>query len=84
MADPLSIARSTVGIAGVALQCISILTKDLKAIKDAPQAISDLDAELSAIKTVLQTLRSELSDSPNAIISSDVQTRLQVAITNCA
>lgn len=57
MADPLSVTAGIVGIAVPALQCLRLLLHDLQSIKDAPETISNLKDNVSAVELALASLQ---------------------------
>lgn len=58
MTDPLSIGAGVVGIVAPALHVTRILLNDLKAIKDAPQNIKALTANISSLDMALTSVKS--------------------------
>lgn len=78
--DPLSITASVVGITAAALQSAQFLAKAIDNVKDAPDTIKDISADLRAVELVLQNLSKALQNNPSQIILSD---QIKSAVKNC-
>ena len=67
--DPFSITVGAIGLAGAANKATGSVIKRLKALRDAPEELQDLLAELSQFEHILQAIQdashpSEKTDSP--------------------
>jgi hypothetical protein len=80
MMDPLSITASVVGITTAALQSAQFLAKTIENVRDAPSAVTDINADLRAVETVLQNLDNILQGDSSQIIPSD---QIKHAVENC-
>ncbi|KAF7502471.1 hypothetical protein GJ744_005686 [Endocarpon pusillum] len=78
--DPLSITGPVVGITMAALQSAQFLAKTINNVKDAPDTIKDISADLRAVEPVLQNLSQTLQNNPSQIILSD---QIKSAVKNC-
>jgi Fungal N-terminal domain of STAND proteins len=81
MADPLSIAASVVGIATAALQSVQFLSKTIDNIKDGPDSIKSIRADLQAVEPVLHNLNTALQGDGTLIVLSD---QIKPAVENCS
>jgi vacuolar-type H+-ATPase subunit I/STV1 len=81
--DPFSLAVGTLTIAGAALQSITALIHDIKAINHAPDVIADLRDELVAVNAVLIALDEARKNAKLDALTPDVKDALQLAIVNC-
>jgi Fungal N-terminal domain of STAND proteins len=69
--DPLSTTASVVAITTAALQSAQFLAKAIDNVKDAPNTIKDINADLRAVEPVLQNLTTALQKNPSQLILSD-------------
>lgn len=60
MADPLSVIASVVGITTAVLQSVQFLAKTIGDIKDVPDTIKSIRADLQAVEPVLRNLNKAL------------------------
>jgi hypothetical protein len=80
MADGLSVAASVVGIAATALQSVQFLSKTIDNIKDVPEAVKSIRADLQAVEPVLRHLDTALRGDVSQIVLSD---EIKFAVENC-
>ena len=71
MADPLSVTASVVGITTAALQSVQFLAKTIGDIKDVPDIVKSIRADLQAIEPVLRNLNKALQGDDSQIVLSD-------------
>ena len=60
MADPLSVTASVVGITTAALQSVQCLARTIGDIKDVPDTIKSIRADLQAVEPILRNLNEVL------------------------
>ena len=61
--DPFSVTVGAIGLAGAANKATGSVIKRLKALRDAPEELRDLLAELSQFELVLQTIQNAADQS---------------------
>lgn len=76
MADPLSIAASTTGITTAALQSVQFLSATIDNIKDLPETLKRIRADLQAVEIVLHKLE-------RANRGEILAGRIRSAVENC-
>ncbi|KAJ5263208.1 hypothetical protein N7478_010813 [Penicillium angulare] len=81
--DPLSVISGTIGIAGAAIQTITVLVNEISAIKNAPENMKRVRSELSVVESLLRDISQGLQDSRLSSIPNDVKSTLQKAIFSC-
>src|SRR5947208_9673826 len=80
MADPLSVTASVVGITTAALQSVQFLAKTIDTIKDVPDTIKSIRADLQAVEPVLHHLNKALQGDASQIVLSD---QIKPAVEHC-
>ena len=75
--DPFSITVGAIGLAGAANTATGSVIKRLKALRNAPEELQDLLAELSQFELVLQTIQNAADPSETA--GSPLETLLGTA-----
>jgi hypothetical protein len=80
MTDPLSVVASVVGITTAALQTVQFLSQTIDNIKDVPDTIKSVRADLQAVEPVLCNLHTALQRDDKQIVLSD---QIQPAVENC-
>ena len=75
--DPFSITVGAVGLAGAANKATGSVIKRVKALRNAPEELQDLLAELSQFELVLQTIQNAAASSETA--GSPLETLLGTA-----
>jgi hypothetical protein len=80
MADPLSVTASVVGITTAALQSVQFLAKTIGDIKDVPDTIKSIRADLQAVELILRNLNKALQGDDSQIVRSD---QIKPAVENC-
>lgn len=80
MADPLSVTASVVGITTVALQSVQFLAKSIDTIKNVPDTIKSIRADLQAVELVLHHLNKALQGDASQIVLSD---QIKPAVEHC-
>jgi len=80
MTDPLSITTSVVGLTTAALQSVQFLAKTISDIKDVPDVIKSIRADLQAVEPALVNLNKEVQSGGSQIVLSD---QIKPALENC-
>jgi hypothetical protein len=80
MADPLSVVASIVGITTAALQTLQFLSHSIDSIKDVPDTIKSVKADLQAVEPVLRSVHTALERDDKQIFLSD---QIKPAVENC-
>jgi hypothetical protein len=80
MADLLSVTASVVGITTAALQSVQFLAKTISDIKDVPDTIKSIRADLQAVEPILRNLSKALQGDDSQIAHSD---QIKSAVENC-
>ena len=75
--DPFSVTVGAIGLAGAANKATGSVIKRLKALRDAPEELRDLLAELSHFELVVQTIQNAADQSETA--GSPLETLLGTA-----
>jgi hypothetical protein len=78
--DPVSVTAAVVGITAPALQSVQFLARTIDNIKDAPDTVKNISADLRAIQPVLKNLDKALQDNPSQLIQSS---QIKHAVENC-
>jgi hypothetical protein len=81
MTDTLSVAASVVAIATAALQSVQFLSTTVNNIKDAPNDVTSVRADLQAVESVLRHLDTSLQSDVSQTLPSD---QIKPALENCA
>ncbi|KAH8592635.1 hypothetical protein B0O99DRAFT_597076 [Bisporella sp. PMI_857] len=80
MADILSVAASIIAVTTVALQSVHVLSATIDNIKDAPNDVTSIRADLKAVEAVLRQLDISLQGGTLQIALSD---QIKPALENC-
>ncbi|KAF2804597.1 uncharacterized protein BDZ99DRAFT_425363 [Mytilinidion resinicola] len=83
MAEPLSIAASIAGVTVPALHGARLLLNDLQKIKEAPETIQRLEADIRSVDMALSLLRT-VEDREWESLSADVAEESKTTISSCA
>ncbi len=81
--DPLSVTASAAGLASFALQVAQAVTIYVKAAKDAPKTVKEIEQELFLTQTVLERLEKFLASQALSSASFDPSSVLPAAIASC-
>lgn len=73
MADPVGLTASIITIAGLAYQSCKTLYELLDGIRSAPKTLQRLNEDLSAVQTLLKSIRSAMEDSSEDSFSDGVK-----------
>ena len=81
--DPVSLTASAAGLASFALQVAQAVTIYIKAAKDAPKTVKEIEQELFLTQSVLEKLEKFLATQLLSLTSFDPSAVLPAAIASC-
>lgn len=79
MADPVGLTASIIAIADLAYQSCKTLYELLDGIRNAPKTVQRLNKDLSALQTLLKSIRSTMEESSEDSFSDGVKQCLEEA-----
>jgi hypothetical protein len=82
MSDPLSVAGSVAGLAGLALHGVRLLIDDVNNVREAPKVLENLRRDLTSVDLSLESLK-RIHESHLRMLGTQVCDQSAAAIARC-
>lgn len=82
MADPLTVGASIIGVVVPALHGIRLLQRDVQKVQEAPTAVKNLEDDISALISSIESLKS-IEEADWKALGSTVSSQCEATVTAC-